>query len=199
MAETFLEEMKRYVDFTDEDSAILKEIAPVMEKYIPSMVDKFYEEIQRHEGTMRVITGGQEQIKRLTNTLNIWAKQLFTMDYDENFAQMRFKIGYMHVDIDLDQKYVISAIAIVNKHFTEAATKEFGEDPHRLERILSAIEKAVSINLNLMCETYTTAMHDKLSKQEHENLQNFLKITGMSRKLYENMARTFKKKQNKQN
>ena len=168
-----------------------------MDKYIPEMVNKFYAEIQKHEGTMGVITGGMEQINRLKKTLGIWAKQLFSLDYDEEFADMRFKIGYLHVDIDLDQKYVISAIAIVSKHFMESATKEFAGDPQKLEKVLGALEKALSINLNLMCETYTTAMHDKLSKQEQENLQNFLKITGMSQKLYENMARTFKKRQKK--
>lgn len=197
MSETFLEEMKRYVGFTDEDAATLKEIAPVMEKYIPSMVNKFYEEIENHEGTMKVITGGKEQIERLKKTLITWAKQMFELDYNEDFAEKRFKIGYRHVELDLNQKYVISAIGIVSNHFMGAAVKEFGNDPEKLERAMRALEKALSINLNLMCETYTIAMHEKLSKQEQENLDNFLKITGISKKLYENMAKSYQKKQQK--
>jgi hemoglobin-like flavoprotein len=189
--------MKRYVGFTDEDAATLKEIAPVMEKYIPSMVNKFYEKIQSHEGTMEVITGGEEQIERLKKTLTTWAKQLFELDYNEDFAEKRFQIGYRHVELELDQKYVISAIGVVSDHFMGAAVKEFKDDPEKLERVMNALEKALSINLNLMCETYTIAMHEKLSKQEQQNLDNFLKITGMSKKLYENMAKSYQKKQQK--
>lgn len=195
--ETFLKEMKRYVGFTDEDAAILKEIAPILKPYIPEMVDKFYDEVKQHEGTMEVITGGDEQIERLKKTLKQWATQLFELDYNEDFAEKRYKIGYRHVDLGLDQKYVISAMGIVSNHFMMCANKEFGDNPAKLKKVADALEKAININLNLMCETYTIAMHEKLTKQEQENLENFLKITGMSKKLYENMANSYRKKHNK--
>ena len=98
----------------------------------------------------------------------------------------------MHVDIALDQKFVISAMGLVEKFWVMVATKEFGNDEDRLKKIVGAINRAANINLNLMCETYTTALHEKLAKKEKEDLEGFLKITGISESLYAKMAKKFK-------
>lgn len=190
----FLDEMKTYIRFTQEDQKILKEIAPIMKKYIPQIVDEFYAEIKDHDGTMKVITGGDAQIERLKGTLSIWLEEFFEGEYDEHFAEQRFKIGYRHVDVELDQKYMISAMGLVEKFLAKYATEEFGDAPEKLEKIIVAIEHASNLNLNLMCETYTVAMHEKLAQKEKEDLESFLKISGMSKKLYEKMAKGFNSK-----
>ena len=80
MKELF-EEMKEYVGFTAEDQAILKEIAPVMTSYIPQLAQIFYSEVLQHEDTVKVITGGEEQINRLKSTLTRWMREFFEKDY----------------------------------------------------------------------------------------------------------------------
>ena len=67
--ESFIEEMKRYLHFTDSDANLLKTLAPRMSRYLPEMAERFYAQIPLHPAASRVFTGGEEQVNRLKRTL----------------------------------------------------------------------------------------------------------------------------------
>jgi len=102
--ESFVDEMKRYLHLLPGDAAILRELGPLMEKYLPEMAERFYAQIPHHPGASRVFTGGEAQVQRLKSTLQAWGRGLFNGSYDEQYAQDRFLIGFRHVRIGLDQK-----------------------------------------------------------------------------------------------
>ena len=129
--ESFIEEMKRYLAFSDSDADLLKRLGPRMNRYLPDMAERFYSQIPHHPAASRVITGGQEQINRLKRTLQVWGEGLFNGVYDENYAEDRYRIGFRHVRIGLDQKYVISAMGVVRSFLLDRVSDEF---PDREER-----------------------------------------------------------------
>ena len=63
--ETFFEEMKRYVDFGQEDARLLEAVGARMDPYLPAMSERFYDQITHHPDAGKVFSGGQEQIDRL--------------------------------------------------------------------------------------------------------------------------------------
>jgi signal transduction histidine kinase len=154
--ESFIDEMKRYLGFTEEDVSLLLRLGPRMEKYFPEMSERFYSQIPFHPSAFRVFTGGQVQIDRLKQTLQIWARGLFTGVYDEAYADERYQIGYRHVRIGLEQKYVISAMGIVRAYFSDCLLLEFPANDERL-RFAGALGKILDLDLNLMCESYMHA------------------------------------------
>ena len=111
--ENFIVEIKRYLGFDAQDAELLRRLGPRLEKYLPEMAEQFYSTIAQHPNAARVFTGGETQIARLKQTLQEWARGLFGGVYDESYAVERFQIGYRHVRIGLDQKYVISAMGRV--------------------------------------------------------------------------------------
>ena len=154
--ETFVEEMKRYLGFTAEDIALLRSLLPRLEKYFPEMAERFYSQVPFHPNAFRVFTGGEVQIERLKQTLQRWAAGLFSGVYDEAYSQERFQIGYRHVRIGLEQKYVISAMGIVRAFFNDCLLLEFPVTDERL-RLAGALSKIMDLDLNLMCESYMHA------------------------------------------
>ena len=90
--ESFIQEMKRYLGFTEEDAALLRQLGPRMEKYLPELAERFYSQIPHHPNAFRVFTGGEEQIARLKDTLQVWARGLFRGEYDEAYAEERYRI-----------------------------------------------------------------------------------------------------------
>jgi signal transduction histidine kinase len=154
--ESFVEEMKRYLGFTEEDVALLRSLRPRLEKYFPEMAERFYSQVPFHPNAFRVFTGGEVQIERLKQTLQRWAFGLFSGVYDETYAQERFQIGYRHVRIGLEQKYVISAMGIVRAFFNDCLLLEFPVTDERL-RLAGALSKVMDLDLNLMCESYMHA------------------------------------------
>ncbi len=162
-----MEEMKRYLHFQEKDALLLKNLGPLMERYLPEMAERFYAQIPHHPGASRVFTGGEEQVNRLKRTLQVWGRGLFNGKYDEQYAADRYLIGFRHVRIGLDQKYVISAMGVVRSFLLERLFEEF---PTREERLAysQALSKMLDLDLNLMCDSYFHATMDRLQALNQE-------------------------------
>lgn len=161
--ETFIEEMKRYLHFTQTDIQRLLFLGPKMQKFLPEMAERFYSQIPHHPGASRVFTGGEAQIARLKKTLRAWGQGLFNGTYDEHYARERFEIGYRHVRIGLDQKYVISAMGVVRSFLTECLLQEFPTSAERLNYSRS-LGKILDLDLNLICDSYFRAAMENLHR-----------------------------------
>jgi signal transduction histidine kinase/ActR/RegA family two-component response regulator len=152
--ETFFEEMKRYVGFTDADGLLLQSVGPYMEPYYAGMSERFYAQTREHPDAQQVFTGGPEQIERLKRTLQLWARRAFQGPYDEDYATERYRIGVRHVQIGLPQRYMISAMGVVRVTLQESLTKVLSAEPERLEQTRLALDKLLNLDLNMMCESY---------------------------------------------
>jgi len=165
--ESFIQEMKRYLGFEEADARLLRQLGSPMEKYLPDLAERFYSQIQQHPNAFRVFSGGEAQIARLKQTLQNWARGLFSGVYDEAYAEERYHIGYRHVRIGLEQKYVISAMGIVRSFLSECLLLEFPASDERL-KYSRALSKMLDLDLNLMCESY---MHATLQNLRSLNAQ----------------------------
>jgi len=95
--------------------------------------------------------------------LQQWAHGLFCGVYDEAYATERYQIGYRHVRIGLEQKYVISAMGIVRAFLQECLLLEVPASDER-QPYAAALNKILDLDLNLMCESYMHATIDNLRK-----------------------------------
>jgi Protoglobin len=154
--ESFIDEMKRYVGFSDSDAELLKLLGPRMARHLPAMAERFYSQIPHHPAASRVFTGGQEQIDRLKRTLQGWGAALFKGVYDESYAEDRYRIGFRHVRIGLDQKYVISAMGVIRSFLLDRLGEEF-PDRHENDAYSRALGKLLDVDLVLICDSYARA------------------------------------------
>src|SRR5258708_4990754 len=98
-------ELQRYVGWSAEDARRVQAVAGLLEPHLPAMIDDFYAEIERHPNAKKVITGGQPQINRLKGTLLKWLQELLAGPYEVAYVERRWKVGWRHVEIGLDQVY----------------------------------------------------------------------------------------------
>jgi signal transduction histidine kinase len=177
--ESFIQEMKRYLSFAEDDAAVLRELGPRLEKYFPEMAERFYSQVPHHPNAYRVFTG-EVQIARLKQTLQHWARGLFSGVYDERYAEERYQIGYRHVRLGLEQKYVISAMGIVRTYFNDCLLLEFPAGDERL-RFVQSLGKILDLDLNLMCESYMHATLENLRQLNKQLEQTTLDLAEASR------------------
>src|SRR6516164_10623636 len=104
-------ELQRYVGWTDDDARRVADVAALVGPFLPALIDDFYDEIARHPQAQKVITGGPAQVARLKETLLRWLKELFSGRYEDDYVARRWKVGYRHVEIGLDQVYTNAALA----------------------------------------------------------------------------------------
>jgi two-component system sensor histidine kinase HydH len=168
--EHLLDEIKRYVAFGPEDEARLRGLAGRMLPRFPEMAEDFYDHILHHEGAKKAITGGQEQVERLKGTLRAWMRGLVEGPWDEAYYQLRARIGRRHVQINLPQQYMFTAINVIRLHFLDAIL-ESTPDVDEARRDMRAVDKILDIELAIMLHTYR---EDYLAQmQRNERLATF--------------------------
>jgi hypothetical protein len=83
-------ELQAYVGWTPDDTRRIMAAGPRIEPHLTGLIDDFYEEIDRHPGARKVITGGREQVERLRGTLTGWLRELLAGTYDSAYVERRF-------------------------------------------------------------------------------------------------------------
>jgi two-component system sensor histidine kinase HydH len=152
-----------------DDEAYLKAMGPRIQPHIHRIIDDFYIRILKHPEARRSIPGGLAQIERLNVTLRRWMEQLFIGPWDEQYYELRAKIGRRHVQINLPQQYMFTAVEVIRGHihdilFQSSNAETLGNEGH-------AIDKLLSMELVIMLHTYR---EDYLAKaQRNERLATF--------------------------
>ncbi|WP_437229878.1 sensor histidine kinase [Planctomicrobium sp. SH661] len=150
------QELQRYVGWTEADSAVAHALLPIAEPSFVSLVEDFYEEIERHPPAREVITGGTPQIERLKGTLVVWLRELLSGRYDADYVFRRWKIGYRHVEIGLDQVYTNVALSRLRKGLLQVLEREWKASPAELLQARTTLNTLIDLDLALIEDAYQT-------------------------------------------
>src|SRR5690242_19819045 len=115
MAETLFEEVKRYVGFGPADEHALRLLHPVAQPHFERISEVFYQRILAHEGARKALTEGESMVGRLRHTLVAWMDTLLSGPSDEEYYELRSRIGRKHVDIALPQHYMFAAMNVLRQ------------------------------------------------------------------------------------
>lgn len=169
MPESLIEELKRYVGFTETDAAVLKGLSQAVEPHLNDLAERFYAGILAHPEAGQVFTGGEAQVNRLKRSLAQWARELFSGTYDDAYAQRRLRIGFRHVEVALPQRYVLGALRTVEA-FLSGVIRSSIDDSVRREQAHTSLGRIVTIDTCLLCESFTEASL-QASKTLNDRLQ----------------------------
>jgi len=148
------QELQRYVGWTTEDATRVQAVAGLLRPRLPAMIDDFYAEIERHPEAMKVITGGQQQIARLKGTLLKWLDELLAGPYDRDYVTRRWKVGWRHVEIGLDQVYTNVALSRLRKGLLAALQESWTSDPRELVATGTSLNLLIDLDLAIIEDAY---------------------------------------------
>ncbi len=171
--ERFLEELKDYVQFTEDHARALASVRELMEPGFPIIVNRFYDAVEQNPRAAAVFTGGRPQIERQKNLLRVWLAGLFSGSYGLDYMRLRAQIGRTHVRIRLDQRYMFTAMNLVR----EGLHKRLSEVPAPNKPLThSAIDKICDIELAIMLQTYSEDYSARL--RDNERLATLGQLAG---------------------
>jgi two-component system sensor histidine kinase HydH len=154
MEASFFDSLKRYVGFTEESAAALRELYPLAAPHFTRIVDDFYAAIEAHPGARAAITGGEAQIGRLKQTLIRWLETMLTGPHDEAYFEMRARIGRVHVRINLPQSYMFTAMNRIRIHLLNVLHERLIDRAQDFKRLSTALHQIIDLELAIMLETY---------------------------------------------
>jgi signal transduction histidine kinase len=147
-------ELQGYVGWTDEDASRVASVGAVLDACLPALVDDFYAEIARHPEAQKVITGGAAQVARLKATLMDWLRELLSGRYDADYVERRWRVGYRHVEIGLNQVYTNTALSRLRRGLNEALASCLADDPVRLNSVRQSLMTLIDLDLAIIEDAY---------------------------------------------
>ena len=160
-------ELQRYVGWTADDVQRVASVAGLIEPQLTGLVEDFYDEISRHPEAQKVITGGEAQVARLKQTLIRWLQELFSGNYDADYVARRWKVGYRHVEIGLDQVYTNAALSRLRRGAGAALEEHLGQEPERLRSVLRSLNMLIDLDLAIIEDAYQSeymARHKRVER-----------------------------------
>src|SRR4051794_31623993 len=159
-------ELQSYVGWTDEDARRIEAVARLLDPHLPALIDDFYARIERHPGALKVITGGQPQIDRLKGTLLRWVRELLAGRYDEAYVDRRWRVGWRHVEIGLDQVYTNVALSRLRTGLGRALQANWEGDRSLLDETSRSLNKLLDLDLAIIEEAYQAEYALRLQRAE---------------------------------
>ncbi len=150
------QELQRYVGWTDEDASRVHSIRPLVTPYFGALVDDFYAEIENHPNARKVITGGDEQIARLKKSLHRWLDELLSGRYDRDYVERRWRVGFRHVEIGLDQVYTNAALSRLRRGLLTAIAQTWRGDHQEQLLIRESLNRLLDLDLAIIEDAYQT-------------------------------------------
>src|SRR6516225_9443393 len=150
------QELQQYVGWTPEDAQRVQSVAKLLDPHLQPLIDDFYEEIDRHPGARKVITGGAAQIERLKGTLGGWLRELLYGPYDKDYVARRWRVGWRHVEIGLDQVYTNVALSRLRRGLLQAHEECWKGDLREGLATRLALNMLFDLDLAIIEDAYQT-------------------------------------------
>jgi len=176
MAETLIEELKRYVGFGPDDASALRALRDGASSDFPAIAATFYDRILAHEGARQALVGGESQVGHLRKTLVRWMEEAVGGPWDESWWEAHCRIGRVHVRIDLPQHYMFGAMNVIREELGLRIGRLWPDDPGRQERVRAALGKVLDLELAIMLHTYREDLIARATRSER--LATFGQLVG---------------------
>jgi signal transduction histidine kinase len=163
---TRYQELQRYVAWTADDAGRVQSIAAALDPVLPGLVDDFYEEIDRHPGARKVITGGAAQVMRLKGTLTRWLRDLLNGPYDADYVARRWQVGWRHVEIGLDQVYTNVALSRLRRGLLLALDEILARDTPATTAVRRSLNTLLDLDLAIIEDAYQAEYSNRLQRTE---------------------------------
>ncbi|HEX7488561.1 MAG TPA: HAMP domain-containing sensor histidine kinase [Anaeromyxobacteraceae bacterium] len=175
MEETLLEELKRYIGWSEADERALRALHPVAQPRFVALAEVFYETILAHEGARRSLAS-ESQVGHLKITLQHWLDTLLSGPWDEAYYENRARIGRHHVRIALPQHYMFGAMNVIRRELNAIIDGRYLDQPERLATARQAMGRILDLELAVMLHTFREDLEAQAARTER--LATFGQLVG---------------------
>ncbi len=154
------------INLTDKDLKLLKSIQPLVKGNIERLVDDFYSIIM-DVASLKEIIQKNSTVERLRKTLRIHIIEMFDGNIDQSFIDKRLKIAKVHYVIGLEPSWYMGSFQGIHDTITHLVFKSV-KDRRKLQSLLSAVNKILNLEQQIVLEAYDRENMVKLNSQFEE-------------------------------
>jgi hypothetical protein len=179
--EQLMHYIKQFTGLTPDMEGVLAELADDMKPHLADITSSFYSVLL---GIPKAEPFLQGRIDALKSTHIHWLETVFSGPFDVNYVQSMYHVGDVHVKAKLPVEFMAGAMTLVATRINQLLGEMLVDEPVRLIKAITAVNAVLGFTLMIMQQSYE-------SSRLAEELEKFLKITGMSRTLFDNLANAY--------
>ena len=142
-----------FLEIDESDRARLRALAPLLNEQAVAFVETFYRHLFQFEETARFLQD-PALVERLKELQRGHLESMLAADWNEAYAQRRFRVGDAHADAGINPEIFIGAYSQYMQFCVRHLSKEFDAPAReRAEQILS-LQKTVFLDIGLTLEAY---------------------------------------------
>jgi hypothetical protein len=173
---------KSFTGLTPEREQTLLRLGEVIKPKLPAITDSFYATLGGISGVSQHLEGRVDALKQ---THLRWLQQLFSGPFDESYTQAMHRVGDAHVKVNLPVEFMAGGMTLIADLLFAEIESIYSEDSQGRSAALGAVNAILGFSLLVMQQSFHGAtLLDELEK--------FLKITGISKALFNNLAAAYR-------
>lgn len=175
-SQAFMQTMEARISFSDADKALLKANAAWGNSIALQMAEVFYAYLASDPEMNQILNAKEGRMHRLNETFVEWFGEMFTGmdDWGIAYAERRWRIGLVHVQIGIGPQHVVPAMAtVVNQVGKQLKSAGLSED------LRDALGRICMIDLAFIEQAYVEV-----------SSQAVMRETGWTESLFKRMITT---------
>ncbi|MDN4494058.1 globin-coupled sensor protein [Ureibacillus aquaedulcis] len=168
-----LQNQIQLINLTKEDLAILKQLKPLTEQFIPEMVNQFYDVLMKSHHLMGIINQ-HSKIERLKATLTRHLSEIFESKINDDYIKQRNTIAATHVRIGLESEWYLSSFQSLTTAFNHYINELDISKSDSLKAI-NAFSKIINLEQQLVIQAYEA--EQQRIRMEDEAVKNAITST----------------------
>lgn len=156
---------KAFLEFTDQDVAMLEGINDLATQYAESMIDEFYGHLMAFEET-RAFFSDADLLRHVKELQKAYFMRLTQGHYDQDYIANRIKIGQVHEHVGLPVKSYLGMYCFYLRAVMKRLRDEFGETPERALEVFNSLMKLTFFDIGLAIDTYIESRERTIQGQQ---------------------------------
>lgn len=153
----------RFMRIDAKTGELLREFWKVVEPALPTVLEGFYQHVTREPKLARMIGSDIPRLKAAQGSH--WGR-LFNGRFDHEYMQGVRTIGLIHNKIGLEPRWYIGGYNFVLSQLATLAVRQYRWKPNHLAAVLTALNSAVMLDMDIAISVYQEAMLADRQKQQ---------------------------------
>ncbi len=136
------------------ETKALQDAGKALTPHMPKIVDAFYDHITKYADAVQIIRDAGSTVERLKKTNPKFFEAMFKGEFDQEYFESRLNIGRIHAQIGVDPKWFYAAMSTYFDVLIPILVKQLKFSPTRLAKTLSALNKALNLDQEIIIEAY---------------------------------------------
>ncbi len=145
----------RFMRISDETGVLLREFWKIVEPALPTILEGFYRHVTSEPNLARLLGNDIPRLKAAQGSH--WGR-FFSGRFDDAYMQGVRAIGLIHNKIGLEPRWYIGGYNYVLGHLHELAVRANRGKRGRLAALLTAVDTAVMLDMDIAISVYQEAM-----------------------------------------